>query len=114
MRDDQAGLLLQEKFMAKKRKRIELMQSREKQVVFADLTVNQLRDLVFKGIVSEVSEEERGKNLPNIRETLMNEAKSDIVVDEHGKPMMAKKLSESKENATFIATNNSAADKMRQ
>ena len=40
MRDDQAGLLLQEKFMAKKRKRIELMQSREKEVVFGDLTVN--------------------------------------------------------------------------
>jgi hypothetical protein len=69
MRDERAGYLLQEKFMTKKRRRIEMMQTRDKEVHFSDLGIDQFRELLSKGDYT------KGEgNRPNMRESLLKDA----------------------------------------
>ena len=100
--------------MAKKRKRIELMQSREKEVVFGDLSVDQFRDLVFKGANPEESEEtKKGLNKPLMREQLLKDKSSEIGVDKDGNPIMKSLGIKDKIDGKADQQMSSAADSLR-
>lgn len=57
MRNENAALDLQEKFLAKKRRRIELLQTQEKEVGLSKLDISQFKALIVQGKLTKVAED---------------------------------------------------------
>ena len=70
MHNDGAALQLQEKFLAKKRRRIELLQTQEKEVSFSKLDVNQFRAMIDEGKLPKPDENAACSAL--IQESILN------------------------------------------
>ena len=58
MRNEEAIIELQEKFLAKKKRRIELLQTQEKEVAFSKLSIGQFRGLIFDGKLPQVDSDQ--------------------------------------------------------
>ena len=58
MRNEEAIIDLQEKFLAKKKRRIELLQTQEKEVAFSKLSISQFRGLIFDGTLPQVDSDQ--------------------------------------------------------
>ena len=77
------------------------MQTREKEVVFGGLSVEQFKDLLFNGVISEVGEEDRDRNKPHMSEKLLSEGKSEMMVDENGNVIVSSKAVESQDSKSI-------------
>lgn len=74
MRSQDAAVELQEKFLAKKKRRIELLQSQSKEVHLSKLSVKQFSDLLFNGSMPSVDPE--SKLTANMPENLVMQSKN--------------------------------------